>query len=91
MKKEKIEKAQCCQENMDECCQGKFMSRGHHHHGCHGHGQGGSGAIYSLGVVGALFYFLQNAATFGLVMTGIGKAIVWPAILMFKLLTYLGM
>ena len=91
MKKEKIEKVECCQENMDECCQGKFMSRGHHHHGYHCHGQGRSGAIYSLGVVGALFYFLQNAATFGMVMTGIGKAIVWPAILMFKLLTFLGM
>lgn len=82
MKKENIEQKECCQE--------KFMSRGHHH-GRHCHGQGGSGAIYGLGVVGALFYFLQNAATFGIVMVGIGKAIFWPAILMFKLLTYLGM
>ena len=81
MKKEKIEQKECCQE--------KFMNRGHHH-GRH-YGNGGSGAIYGLGVVGALFYFLQNAATFGMVIVGIGKAIFWPAILMFKLLTYLGM
>jgi len=52
---------------------------------------GGSGAIYGLGVVGALFYFLQDANTFVLVITGIGKAFFWPAILMFKLLTYLQM
>jgi len=90
MKKEKIKQSECCQDKMGECCQENNMCQGNHH-ACHCHGQGGSGAIYGLGVVGALFYFLQNAATFGLVMTGIGKAIVWPAILMFKLLTYLGM
>lgn len=82
MKKEKIEQA--------ECCQGKFMNKGHHH-SCHCHGGNNSGAIYGLGVVGALFYFLQNATTFGLVIVGIGKAIFWPAILMFELLSYLGM
>ncbi len=84
MKKEKIVQKECCQDKMGECCQGNY-------HACHCHGQGGSGAIYGFGVVGALFYFLQNAATFSMVMVGIGKAIVWPAILMFKLLTYLGM
>jgi hypothetical protein len=62
-----------------------IFKRHHHHH------HGGSSAIYGLGVVGALFYFLQNAATFGMVIIGIGKSIFWPAILMFKLLTYLQM
>lgn len=60
----------------------------HKHHGC---SKGGSDAIYGLGVVGALFYFLKGATTFGAVMMGIGKAVFWPAILMFKLLTYLKM
>lgn len=83
MKKENIQEK-------EECCQGKFMSKGHHH-GCHCHGNANSGAIYGLGVVGALFYFLQNSVTFGMVMVGIGKAVFWPAILMFKLLTYLQM
>lgn len=52
---------------------------------------GSNGAIYGLSVIGALFYFLQNAASFGAVMIGIGKSIFWPAFLMFKLLTYLQM
>ena len=71
----------------ETCCQEKMMYKHHHH--CHRHGE--SNAIYGLGVVGALFYFLQNATTFGMVMIGIGKSIFWPAILMFKLLTYLRM
>jgi uncharacterized membrane protein len=50
-----------------------------------------NGAIYGLSVIGVLFYFLGNATSFGMVMIGIGKAIFWPAFLMFKLLTYLGM
>ncbi|MFA5532146.1 MAG: hypothetical protein WDA13_00915 [Candidatus Shapirobacteria bacterium] len=55
------------------------------------HNNGSSGAIYGLGVIGALFYFLSHATSFGMVLIGIGKSIFWPAILMFKLLTYLGM
>lgn len=69
-----------------ECCQEKIVFKKHH---CQHHSHGNSNAIYGLGVVGALFYFLQNATTFGLVMMGIGKAFFWPAILMFKLLTFL--
>lgn len=69
-----------------ECCKGKMIFKRHH---CHGHGN--NNAIYGLGVIGALFYFLKGATTFGMVMVGIGKAIFWPAILMFKLLTYFKM
>jgi len=65
----------------------KIMCEGHHACNCHRQ----STPIYCLGVVGALYYFLQGAVTFGMVMTGIVKAIFWPALLMFKLLTYLGM
>lgn len=72
------------EKNIDESCKGKMFTRGNHPHcNC------GSGAIYGLSVIGALFYFLQNATTFTSVIIGIGKAIFWPAILMFKLLTYL--
>lgn len=73
-------------EKTEECCHEKMVFKRHHHHD-----HGGSNAIYGLGVIGALFYFLKGAATFGAVMVGIGKAIFWPAILMFKLLTYLRM
>lgn len=57
----------------------------------HNHGGGCHDGIYGLGVIGALFYFLQNAHGFNEVMMGIGKSVFWPAILMFKLLTYLQM
>lgn len=69
----------------EECCKEKYIFKRHHH------GHGGGNAIYGLGVVGALFYFLKGATTFGAVMMGIGKAFFWPAILMFKLLAYLKM
>lgn len=68
------------------CCQ-DMMSKHHGHHNYSNHG--GGNAIYCLGVIGALFYFLNGATTFVAVMMGIGKAVFWPAILMFKLLTYL--
>jgi len=68
----------------EKCCPEKMIFKRHHHH----HRDSGN-VIYGLGVVGALFYFLQSAKTFGTVVIGIGKAIFWPAILIFKLLTYL--
>lgn len=46
-----------------------------------------SGAIYGIGIFGALFYFLQNATTFSMVMVGIFKSIFWPAFLIFKIFT----
>ena len=60
----------------------------HCHHGHHGGGE--SGAIYGLGMIGALFYFLQNAVGFWAIMLGIGKAIFWPALIVFKVLGMLG-
>ncbi len=74
------------EEKFPECCKDNICSRGNGVH-C----GGSSNAIYGLGVVGALFYFLQHAGTFSAVMIGIGKSFFWPAILMFKLLTYLQM
>ena len=46
-------------------------------------------AIYGLGFIGALIYFLQHAATFWLGVFGILKAIVWPALIVYKLLEFL--
>ena len=74
------------EEMSETCCQEKMVCKSHRGPHC-----GQSSAIYGLGVVGALFYFLQNAPNFGAVMIGIGKSFFWPAILMFKLLTYLQM
>lgn len=78
------------EEKIKECCQGLCSEKMVCKHK-HSHCGANSSAIYGLSVIGALFYFLQNAPTFGAVIIGIGKAIFWPAILMFKLLTYLQM
>ncbi len=68
------------QEINKDCCQHQHR----HHHSGH---QSGGGAIYGLGVVGALFYFLQNTVTLGAVLVGIAKAVFWPAFVVFRLLT----
>ena len=49
----------------------------------------GSGAVYGLGLVGALIYFIQHATTFGEGVVGIFKALVWPALVVYNLLGYL--
>ena len=48
-------------------------------------------AVYGLGFVGALFYYIPHAATFMLGVLGVLKALVWPAIVVFKLLEFLKM
>lgn len=53
------------------------------------HGKGG--AVYGLGFLGAAIYYVQHSATFLDGVIGILKAIVWPAFLIHKLFTLLGM
>ncbi len=50
---------------------------------------GGGGAVYGLGFIGALIYFICNAANFGEGVLGFLKALVWPALLIYKLLQFL--
>jgi hypothetical protein len=52
---------------------------------------GGAGAVYGLGFVGAAIYFIQHAASFGEGVIGFLKALVWPAFLIHKLLGFLNM
>lgn len=54
-------------------------------------GGGGGGAFYGLGLIGALFYFLQNANGFNEIMIGIFKSLAWPAFLIFRVLELLKM
>jgi hypothetical protein len=49
------------------------------------------GSIYGLAFVGAVVYFIQHATSFWEGVLGFLKALVWPAILMYKLLDYLKM
>ena len=74
-KKKAVEKEQDC------CCTDESSKyRGHH---------GASGAVYGFGFVGAAIYFIQHAETFWMGAHGILKAIVWPAMLVWKLLELL--
>ena len=51
--------------------------------------RGSGGAIYGLGFIGALIYFLSTATTFGVGVIGILKAIVWPAFLVYQAFQFL--
>jgi hypothetical protein len=44
-----------------------------------------SGAVYGLGLIGALVYYFQNAESFWEGVLGLLKAFVWPAMLVYKL------
>jgi hypothetical protein len=52
---------------------------------------GQSSAIYGLAFIGALIYFIQSATGFWMGVLGFLKALVWPAILIYKLLEFLKM
>ena len=45
-----------------------------------------SEALYFIGFVGALVYWMQAAVGFGAVVTGLLKACVWPAYIVYELL-----
>lgn len=47
---------------------------------------GSSSAVYGLGFIGAVIYFISTATTFWMGALGVLKAIVWPAFLVFELL-----
>ena len=43
-------------------------------------------AVYALGVIGALFYYLSRAGDLKTGIIGIGKSLLWPAFVVFELL-----
>lgn len=52
---------------------------------------GPTGAVYGLGFVGVLVYYWQHASTFLEGVIGLLKAIVWPAFLVHRIYSLLGM
>jgi len=50
-----------------------------------------SSFVWFLGFVGAAVYYLQHATSFWMGVLGFLKAIVWPAMLVYKLLEFLKM
>lgn len=51
----------------------------------------GSGAIYGIGMLGALVYYLQHATSFVEGLIGIFKAVFWPGVILYKVLELLKM
>jgi len=56
-----------------------------------GRQHGASSGIYGLAFIAALVYFIQHATTFWMGVIGFFKALVWPAVLTYKLLEFLKM
>ena len=50
---------------------------------------GGGNAVYGLGLIGALVYYIQAADGFWSGVLGILKALVWPAFVVYELLKFL--
>lgn len=78
MKKEKVKE----QAFEDECCTPGVRCK------CN---SGCGGAIYGLGFIGALIYYISMAKGFWMGVLGVLKAIVWPGMLVYNLLKFLGM
>lgn len=53
------------------------------------HCNGGGGAVYGLGFIGAAIYFISTATTFWIGVLGFLKAIVWPVFVVQALLKFL--
>ena len=52
---------------------------------------GGGGAVYGLGMIGAVVYYVATASGFWVGVLGVLKAIVWPAFLVYELMKMLHM
>lgn len=53
------------------------------------HHKSADSAVYGLGLIGALVYFIQVADSITSGIVGIVKAFIWPAIVVFELLKFL--
>ena len=56
---------------------------------CNIPGSGAAGAVYGLGFIGAVIYYIQTATSFWIGVLGFLKALVWPAFLVYELLKFL--
>jgi len=52
---------------------------------------GCGGAVYGLGFIGAVIYYISTATGFWMGVLGILKALVWPAFVVYGLLKSFGM
>jgi hypothetical protein len=54
-----------------------------------GRNAGGGNAVYGLGLIGALVFYIQQADGFWPGVLGVLKALVWPAFVVYDLLKFL--
>lgn len=50
-----------------------------------------AGAVYGLGLIGALIYFVTTASGIGGILLGILKAVVWPGFLVYGIMDYINL
>ncbi len=74
-------------ETKEHCAKNWCGWKGNMGHMC-GHGSGG--ALYGLGFLGALVYYLTTATSLLGGVLGVIKAILWPAFLVYGLLIFIG-
>lgn len=49
-----------------------------------------SSAVYGVGMIGAIVYYIASATSFWMGVLGVLKALVWPAFLVYEALKALG-
>jgi len=57
---------------------------------CKTHYNNCGGAVYGIGFIGSLVYYLSTATGFWAGVLGILKSIVWPGFLVYEVLKFLG-
>lgn len=50
---------------------------------------GGGNAVYGLGLIGALVFYIQQASGFVAIIIAILKSLVWPAFVVYDLLRFM--
>jgi len=49
-----------------------------------------SGAIFGLGFIGSVIYFISTASDFWMGVLGVLKSLVWPAVMAYELFMFVG-
>lgn len=73
----------CCNNENCECCKVNMNKYGRRQMT-----QGGN-AVYGLGFIGAVIFFISQAPDFWAGVVGILKAIVWPALMVYEAFKFL--
>lgn len=73
-------------EEGDNCMKNE-KCESHHHRG----GAGAGGCVYGLGFIGSAVYYFQHVTTFSGGVMAVLRAIVWPALLIYKVFGMLHM